>query len=65
MAPTPNKAGYATLSLEEDDDLLDSEVQTEEQRIRNFKNCPSEKKEWPELKSSWCSRTKRSCAGDG
>lgn len=56
MAPTPNKAGYAKLSLEEDDDLLDSEVQTEEQRIRNFKNCPSEKKEWPELKSSCCSR---------
>jgi ABC-type multidrug transport system fused ATPase/permease subunit len=57
MAPSPNKSGYAKLSLEEDADLLDpDEVETEDQRIRNFKNCPSEKKEWPELKSSCCNR---------
>ena len=59
MAPKgrpQEKAGYAKLSLEEDEPLLDSEVQTEEQRIRNFKDCPSDKKVWPELKSSWCSR---------
>ena len=60
MAPKgrpQEKAGYAKLSLEEDEPLLDdTEVQTEEQRIRNFKDCPSDKKVWPELKSSWCSR---------
>ena len=52
--PSPSRDGYAKLSLEED--LIDDESDDEAAKIRNFKNCPGEKRGWPEMNSGFFNR---------
>ena len=52
--PSPSRDGYAKLSLEED--LIDDDSDDEAAKIRNFKNCPGEKRGWPEMNSGFFNR---------
>ena len=52
--PSPSRDGYAKLSLEED--LIDDDGDDEAAKIRDFKNCPGEKRGWPEMNSGFFNR---------
>ena len=52
--PSPSRDGYAKLLLEED--LIDDDGDDEAAKIRDFKNCPGEKRGWPEMNSGFFNR---------